>query len=331
MMLHHANHLALIVTISCLWTIGCSQSDSDVSESNNTPEASDANPQANELSTENAVPRNNGPNEDDYPALLNLLQVTDKIYSGGKPHGNDAFASLARLGVKTVVSVDGAKPDVETARRHGLQYVHIPIGYDGVGKEAGRSLARLVRDADSPFYVHCHHGRHRAPAAAAVACIASGIADGKQALNILERAGTSKGYAGLWRDVENYQIPVEFIELPALVEIAEVGSFAAAMVQIDRACNNLKLCREARWSNPNDHPDLVPAQEALLLKEGLRESARNLADTFCDEFRIWLTDAESIAQELEESLNANKKVDELSNQFQVLEASCKKCHNKYRN
>ena len=57
---------------------------------------------------------------------------------GAEPHEDVAFAELAELGVRTVVSVDGAKPQADAARHHGLRYVHIPIGYDGVSEEAGQ-------------------------------------------------------------------------------------------------------------------------------------------------------------------------------------------------
>ena len=143
---------------------------------------------------------------DDHAGLRNVMRVSDRIYSGSEPHGEDGFASLERMGIKTVVSVDGARPNVEEARKHGLRYVHIPIGYDGIPEQAGAALARLVKEVDGPVYVHCHHGRHRGPAAA-VACIASGATQGKEALGILEKAGTSKDYMGLWRDVEKYKPP----------------------------------------------------------------------------------------------------------------------------
>lgn len=332
MIFRQSNRLATIITVCCLSGLGCFQADRDAPETNTTQATSKPKAEDNERApTATAIPRDDGPTDDEYPALHNLLQVSDRLYSGGEPHGDEAFASLARLGVKMVVSVDGAKPDVHAARKHGLRYVHIPIGYGGIDKEAGLSLARLVSDAEGPFYIHCHHGRHRGPAAAAVACVATGDVDGKGAIKILERAGTGKGYAGLWRDVERYQVPCDDAVLPALVEVAEIGSFAGAMAQIDRAYDNLRLCRDARWSTPDEHPDLVPAHEALLLKEGLRESARNLPDEFGDEFRTWITEAESIAQNLEDSCNAGEPDDELSKRFQALTKSCNQCHEKYRN
>ncbi|SMP54555.1 Predicted phosphohydrolase, protein tyrosine phosphatase (PTP) superfamily, DUF442 family [Neorhodopirellula lusitana] len=271
-----------------------------------------------------------GPNQSEFPDLDNLLQVSDRIFTGAEPHSERAFASLAKLGVKTIVSVDGAVPDTELAGKYGLRYVHIPIGYDGIDQNAGLTFARLAREVTGPVYVHCHHGRHRGPAAAAVVCIASGEVDGEAALRILERAGTSKDYAGLWRDVANYRIPDHGVELPTLSEVAQVQTFPAAMANTDRAYDNLKRCRESGWATPPDHPDLVPAQQALLLKESLRESVRNLAAGRSSEFQRWLMESEIAAGQLEDALRV-QNLDQVSRHFQVLSESCKRCHQKYRN
>ena len=262
-------------------------------------------------------------------SLENLLRVSKMIYSGGQPQGAESFEALTRLGVKTVVSVDGAAPDVETAFAHGLRYVHIPMGYDGVEDDAGRSLARLVREAEGPFYVHCHHGLHRAPVAAAIASIAAGTASSVEARDILLVAGTSVDYGGLWRAVEVYRSPASDAELPELVEVAQVNSFAAAMAAVDRAYDNLKLCRDAGWTAPDDHPDLVPSQEALMLREGLRESVRTLDGDGDSELRKWLTEAEATARALETSLQRSS-FDASTTKFEAVVESCTRCHAKYR-
>lgn len=265
----------------------------------------------------------------DPAGIQNLLRLSATIYSGSEPHGEEGFASLASLGVKTIVSVDGARPNLELARQHGLQYVHIPIGYDGVPKKAGDSLARLVRQTEGVIYVHCHHGQHRGPAAAAVACMAAGASpvEGKA---ILEAAGTGQNYPGLWRDVAAYSPPPDDAVLPELVEIAEVESFAAAMAKIDRNFDNLKLCQQAGWSVPDDHPDLVAQQEALILKEGLRETARNLVEDSDARFKTWLSESEALAEQVEIALR-QKDPARATMQMKLLEDSCKRCHGKYRN
>jgi hypothetical protein len=64
--------------------------------------------------------------------LPNLVRVHEKVISGGLPEGDAAFQELAALGVKTIISVDGMTPDVGMAAKHGLRYVHLPHGYDGM-------------------------------------------------------------------------------------------------------------------------------------------------------------------------------------------------------
>lgn len=61
------------------------------------------------------------------PAPPNLQHVSANVWSGGAPESDEAFASLNELGIRTIVSVDGARPDVAAARRYGLRYVNIPI------------------------------------------------------------------------------------------------------------------------------------------------------------------------------------------------------------
>src|SRR5262245_9913950 len=57
--------------------------------------------------------------------IENTFRLGPRLYSGGDPHGAEALAALKALGVRTIISVDGATPDVETARKLGLRYVHL--------------------------------------------------------------------------------------------------------------------------------------------------------------------------------------------------------------
>ncbi|MGN6547279.1 MAG: hypothetical protein ACTHK7_19660, partial [Aureliella sp.] len=72
--------------------------------------------------------------------LHNVWRLSGRVLSGSEPEDDAGFAELVALGVKTIVSVDGIAPRVELAEKHGLRYVHIPIGYDGVPAEAARAL-----------------------------------------------------------------------------------------------------------------------------------------------------------------------------------------------
>jgi protein tyrosine phosphatase (PTP) superfamily phosphohydrolase (DUF442 family) len=270
-----------------------------------------------------------GPREAEYPALHNLLQISDRVYSGAEPQGDDAFAALKALGIKTVVSVDGIRPDLETAAKYGLRYVHIPVGYDGIEAEAAAQLARVADEVEGPIYFHCHHGRHRGPAAAAAACVAMGDATGQEALRILEVAGTSRNYPGLWRSVEQYRRPPEGTLLPALVAEAKLESLTAAMAQIDRRFDLLELSAEHDFRLPPEHPDLVPHDEAVLLREAFRESARGLSEEYDQDFRRQLSAAESAAAALQAAL-VTGNLEEATRQMKMLDAGCKACHQQYR-
>lgn len=52
--------------------------------------------------------------------------------------------------MKTIVSVDGAIPNVEAAKAHGIEYVHIPFGYDGVPEETQKAILEVMKNREGP-------------------------------------------------------------------------------------------------------------------------------------------------------------------------------------
>jgi hypothetical protein len=94
---------------------------------------------------------------------------------------------------------------------------------------------------------------------------------------VLSAAGTSDDYKGLWRDVAAWKPAAEGVVLPELVSVATVADFPAGMAKLDRVWDRVKLIRKADWQTPADHPDLVLAQETLVLTQLLRESSSLLS------------------------------------------------------
>jgi protein tyrosine phosphatase (PTP) superfamily phosphohydrolase (DUF442 family) len=287
---------------------------------------------------ESAVPRPGG-KPVDLPGLHNVIYVFEKLYSGGVPENDTGFESLKRLGIKTIISVDGARPDIERAKRFDMRYVHLPIGYDGVGQEQALQLARAVRDLPGPIYLHCHHGKHRsAGAAAAVQMCLDDKCTAAQAVNIMKRAGTDPRYVGLFDAPNRLKRPTRQA-LDAVKadfsEHAEIPALAKLMVNIDEQWDHIALIRKADWKTPKQHPDLDPPHEALMLWEHFRETGR-LRDTPTrpTEFKALLTVAENAAQELEEALrqfaiDAAEPV-AIERAFQRSRSACTQCHAKFR-
>ncbi|MFM7100730.1 MAG: hypothetical protein ACKO3N_06135, partial [Verrucomicrobiota bacterium] len=184
------------------------------------------------------------------PGLPRMFRLTGRIYSGSQPESEEALAGLARLGITTVVSVDGARPMVEAARRQGLRYLHLPVGYDGVSSNRVAQLAQVAL-LPGVVYVHCHHGRHRGPAVAALLGRLAAGWSAEEGEAFLRQAGTAPEYAGLYRAVREFSPgtlgPPADVDLP---EHTPPPPVVEAMVEIDRWFESLKKLGGAGWVSP---------------------------------------------------------------------------------
>ena len=266
--------------------------------------------------------------------LSNFFRAATNVYSGDSPTSENAFAEIASLGVKTIISVDGSKPDVATAHKLGLRYIHLPIGYDGIAAARMAELASAAKSAAAPIYVHCHHGLHRGPAAVAVICEANAAWTTNQALAWLRQAGTSADYSGLYRSVRDFRAidPAALTGIRELPEIARTSHLVECMVAIDAQFTLLKLSQKSAGSRtPSDH-DLAPAGAATVLWEHFRELAR-AEDTAnrTDDFRAKLASTEKRIEQLRALLlDAGTDATSRDETFLALGQSCKACHTKYR-
>lgn len=276
----------------------------------------------------------------DVAGLRNVFLLGPGIFSGSSPITDEDFAALRRLGVKNIVSVDGVRPAVDLARKHGMLYVHLPHGYDGIKPELRLKLAKAAQILEPPIYVHCHHGKHRGPAAAAVMCMSSQGWNASRAKAFLEMAGTATNYAGLYEAVRTFAPPSEreLGDTPSdFVEVAEVGGLVEAMVRVDAQWEKLKAARAAGYGTPADHPDIKPANEAAILRELYREARRlREVEEAGDALREKLKAAEEGAKEAERLLGvlaARPTPDlraELDRVFDGVGRACSSCHKEHR-
>ncbi len=268
------------------------------------------------------------------PGLHNVFRVSRKLYQGSSPEGEAGFASLQALGVRTVISVDGMQPDVALARRFGLRYVHLPISYDGCPAPRSLEIARAVRDLPGPIYLHCHHGKHRSAAAAALVHITLDGATNAEAVRFMRRAGADPAYSGLYASVASFRRPTaaEIDRAPArFPEVAAIPPLAATMVRINDRFEALQQSRRDGWRDQGERRDALPAHEALQLRELFRElqRAQSAADHPRD-YSGWMRAAEGGAAEMETALRAGdaQRADVALDQ---VAAACGACHARYRN
>ena len=272
--------------------------------------------------------------------LPNAIRVHPRVISGGLPEGDAAFAELRDLGVKTVISVDGMSPDVATAKKYGLRYVHLPHGYDGIPAERIAELTAAVKTLPGPIYIHCHHGKHRSPAASAAACVGAGLLAPADSLAVLQLAGTSPHYTGLYHDVAAARrLPPTRKTSLEFPETSPVPQLVSRMVEIEHwqalLSKDLKSS-PVKSANKNDREN--PAAVALLLREQFTELLRDADNKKRPTHYVQLLqESESAAQRLEMYL-AREEAD-LGNTAERAEASkllievsnrCAACHQTYR-
>ncbi len=273
--------------------------------------------------------------------LPNPVSVHPRVISGGLPEGEAAFAELKAMGVRTIVSVDGADPDVATAAHFGLRYVHLPHGYDGIPDSRVRELAKAVRELEGPLYIHCHLGKHRSPAAASAACVAAGLLPPSDALEVLKVAGTNPKYRGLFQAVSKTR-PVPADELKRLAvdfrERVAVPPLVKAMVALESTHDRLKAASADDWKRAAAATATEdPAHQAVLLGEHFVEMLR-LEETkrFPAEFSQWLRESQALAERLEQELprwpaaptEAGRAA--LDKRLRELNDRCLRCHERYR-
>lgn len=250
-------------------------------------------------------------------------QMSPRIYCSGEPVAPDVFDRIAAFGIKTIVSVDGKPPAVEAAEKAGLRYVHLPIGYDGVPLPVQAALKKLLETTQGTILIHCHHGKHRGPAAAAIAAMIDKGISKEQAMTLMKQAGTGPDYRGLWRDVQNFAPSAASTSPAALVSVAKVSPFVREMTRIDSAFEKLEDIKQEAWDAR------LADEQAVVLVEGFREALRNTGkDHSADMISHLKKSLESVVQ-----FNAalkNSKTTELITRLETIKQDCRECHHSYR-
>ncbi|MFN9638745.1 MAG: hypothetical protein ACK56W_01810 [Pirellula sp.] len=285
----------------------------------------------------------------DYPTkistenLPNCIQVTENVYSGAVPEGPLAFEELRKLGIKTVVSVDGMKPNVELATSYGLRYVHLPHGYDGISSQRLQEIAKALLELPKPVYVHCHHGKHRSPAATASACIMLSWIDREAGLKVLSIARTNLNFRGLVQTVEESKtidpsvlkrLPVEY---KAISEIAPLTEQMVVMDELFEEIGNGIERYAAQGAKPNAEATLKDskmeqdrlrlADTALLLTESYIELLRTTNDSKAEYLQL-LEHGRNLSEQLETTLRRNPL--QAKQSWTQLKENCTRCHQKFR-
>lgn len=276
----------------------------------------------------------------ELPGLHNVFQLSDTIISGSEPDGQEGLRAIRDLGVKTILSVDGKEPDAEAAAALGMRYVHIPIQYSGFHEGELAEITKTFRELEGPFYVHCFHGKHRGPAAAAVGRVVLDGASRETAIGEMKQyCGTSEKYEGLYREIAVAPFPSRAESAAYAFDFPAVHrpeGMVGVMVQMARAHDNLVELEKRQWALDPEHPDVDALNEAAKLLQSF-ESSQGLTQVMAgpDDLREWmgtsLADSRALLQAIEGVRSGNSEAGaEAGAAFQRLRKGCLDCHAAYR-
>ncbi len=268
--------------------------------------------------------------------IENFFKLSERVYSGAAPEGDAAFVALQKLGIKTVITVDGSTPNIELAHKYGMRYVHLPHGYNGINTNTEAQLVKAAESLPGPIYIHCHHGKHRGPTAAAIVCMATEGWSADRAETWLVTAGTATNYLGLFKTVRQFRPPSpdELKAIPSdFPETVRASGLVDSMVAIDERWDNLKAIRKAGYDAPKDNKDIDPANEAVILWEHFREAQRlqdsiTRGEEFVEKLRTSETNAHN-TEALFRQLKAGKSAEirsQLDKNLDAIAQSCTSCH-----
>ena len=114
---------------------------------------------------------------------------------------SDGWRRLLDEGFEEVFCVDTIASTPSVSSERALRRRHRPIGYSGVPRGVAEELAARIVHAEATggrVYVHCHRGRHRAPAVVAAALVQLGRMDPSETSLRLKACGCDPGYPGLY-------------------------------------------------------------------------------------------------------------------------------------
>lgn len=98
-------------------------------------------------------------------SISNFEQVNDGILRGAAPSDKN-LKLLAQSGVKTILDLrkpgSGVDHESELARRLGMDYIHIPLGFTTPAQDDMTRILSIMSDKrKQPVFLHCRQGADR--------------------------------------------------------------------------------------------------------------------------------------------------------------------------
>ena len=272
---------------------------------------------------------------------LKIRQLTPKVSYGPTPLTATEFNLLKAKGFNTIISVDGVAPNLNFSEPRSLDYVHLPIGYSGVDRQRALDLSKTADAASGRIYIHCHHGKHRAPVAAIIACAGNGSLPLNKITEVLQRNPSVKRYEGLLESARSAELfAKETLQDHQIVphRRADLSITSFWMIELSKNANLLfQTAEQPKKLEPSSVVGLP--NRSLAVVEAFQELIRVNATSdppYLQPLQASLNTAEEIHQHLLElqatsgTVNRSELWQESIDLMRKLRNHCNSCHRDHR-
>ena len=266
---------------------------------------------------------------------LAVHPVTDKVAYGAKPTTEDDFVLLRNLGYRMIISVDAVPPEKNISEALSIQSIHLPLGYSRIPTNRVLDLAKATQESDNKVYIHCHHGKYRAPVAAVVACVANGTLPRSDIAPILQNTDCREKYGDLFESTKavrpvskerlrfhTVQRNQQLAESPTMKWMSELAKPADRFFSASRSPQSLSA---------SDRLSLQ--QDADLILQSLKELAR-VKTQQTHQYRKRLSEALSLAEKIDTLLERADPLEHSATKIieysAELHQCCIECHRDHR-
>jgi tyrosine-protein phosphatase SIW14 len=142
--------------------------------------------------------------------VANAARITPNLYRGAQPDKN-GFASLKKMGIKTVISLRTWHHEAEAVKAAGMTPIEIPLQADPRGSKPPTPLQiaqflKIVRDPSrQPVFFHCRYGEDRTGTMGAVYRMEIDGWNNADAYNEMKAFGFNSIWLDLRKFVTNYK------------------------------------------------------------------------------------------------------------------------------
>ena len=146
----------------------------------------------------------------DTDVLEHVARINDSLYRGAQPDGEEGYAAVKEMGIKTVICLRNNHDYSEEVKKAGMEYVAIPI-YAAIGStppsdEQVELFFNTVLDpSNQPVYFHCLHGKDRTGTMGAIYRIEVDGWTNEEAVEELQAFGYHSIYKDLIQFVRDYK------------------------------------------------------------------------------------------------------------------------------